>query len=270
MTTSEEQFEVFGRAYTAWQSHTQALPFRRNRALPRGAFELDLDHLIDYVQPIMAAAAECSTKFDYAKVVGEYLHDLELTKAKLESTQPGESDRRAYVEYLTECRNVLSKLGSLPVPPEGHLGFRRSALQTFRFLIDEYGFKVAETSPISVRYTTTAMFADLSHSPECPMNSILVGKRSDDDTSTSGFILDDFAYVAGLGVLFDYERFDLLDSTGIAKFLETAASFVRGQGSLLLSGDTKAFREFQSKADERERSYIEMMERKPFLAGYTE
>lgn len=263
MTSAEEQFEVFGQAYTAWQSQTQALPFRRNRELPKGAFELEVDHLIDYVQPILAAAAKRSAKFDYPKVVGEYLHDLGLIEAKLESTPLGNPDRRAYLDYLAECRSLLSKLGSLPVPPEGHLSFRASALQAFRFLIDEYGFKVAETSPTSVRYTTGAMFADLSHSPECPMNSILVGKRTGDDTSTSGFILDDFAYVAGLGVLFDYERYDLLDSAGIAKFLPTAASLVRDNGSSLLSGDAEAFREFQSKADERERSYIEMMERQP-------
>ena len=93
------------------------------------------------------------------------------------------------------------------------------------------------------------------------MNSILVGKPKDGETSTFGFSLDDFAYVAGLGILFDYESFDLLDATGIAKFLQTAALLVRVNGSSLLRGDAKAFREFQSKADERERFYIEMMER---------
>lgn len=34
---------------------------------------------------------------------------------------------------------------------------------------------------------------------------------------------------------------------------------VRRYGGALLSGDAKVLREFQNKADERERSYIEMM-----------
>lgn len=261
MTASEDQFELFGQAYAAWKSQTQALPFRCNRTLPRGAFELDLDQLIDYLQPIMAAAADRSTKFDYAKVIGEYIHDLDLIKAELESASLGDPDRKAYLVYLTECRSLLGKLSSLPVAPEGYLGFRSSALHAFRFLISEHGFKVADTLPVRVLYTTGTMSVDLWHSPDCPMNSILVGKPKDSETSTSGFSLDDFAYVAGLGILFDYESFDLLDATGIAKFLQTAALLVRVNGSSLLRGDAKAFREFQSKADERERFYIEMMER---------
>jgi hypothetical protein len=103
------------------------------------------------------------------------------------------------------------------------------------------------------------MFVDLWHSPESPMNSILVGKC---ETSTTGFWLDDFAYAAGGGILFDYDSFNLMDPIGIAKFLHTAASLVRSHGRSLLNGDEEPFREFQSKADERERSYIEMMERK--------
>ena len=142
-----------------------------------------------------------------------------------------------------------------------NLGFRGSALQAFRFLLDDYGFEVVETSPISARFTNDEMFVDVSHWPTFPMNSILVGRLASEETAMSGFSLDDFAYVAGHGVLFDYERFDLLDPAGISAFLQTAASLVRSHGSPLLSGDPEAFREFQNKADERERSYIEMMER---------
>ncbi len=261
MTTAKGQFDAFGHEYTAWHSHTEALPFRRDRDLPKSAFELGLDHLIDYAQPILAAAAKRSTQFDYPKVASEYLHDLDRIEVELESASLDDSDRQAYFEYLTECRRLLSNLGSLPIPPEGYLGFCGSAFHAFRFLVDEYGFKVTGTSPISVRYTTEALVVSLCHSPECPMNGILVERRAGDETPTSGLILDDFAYVAGLGVLFDYERFDLLDSAGIANFLQTAASLVRRHGGSLLSGDAEAFREFQRKADEREHSYIEMMER---------
>jgi hypothetical protein len=261
MTIQQDQFGVFGREYTAWYGHTQALPFRRDRNLTKGAFELDLDHMIDYVQPIFAAAAKRSTQFDYTKVAGEYLHDLDQIQVELENAPLGDFDRQAYSSYLAECRHLLNSLSSLPVAPEGHLGFTGSALQAFSFLVDEYGFKVGETSPIRVHFTTGEMFLSVEHSPECPMNSILVARRTGDRTPASGFILDDFAYVGGLGVLFDYEVFDLLNPVGILKFLQAAATLIRRYGGSLLSGDPEAFKEFQSKAEERERLYVENMER---------
>lgn len=263
MIRENEQFDAFTKAYIAWDSRTQVLPFRRDLDLLKGAFELDLDHLIDYVRPILTAAAKRSTQFDYPRVASEYLHDLDQIETELASASLGEADRQTYFEYCSQCRRLLSELSLLPVPAEGHLAFRGSALHAFRFLLHEYDFKVAETSPTSVRFTNDTTFVDVSHWPGFPMNSILVGRRTDAETATSGFGLDDFAYVAGLGVLFDYERFDLLDPAGIAKFLQTAASVVRGSGDLLLRGDAEGFRDFQGKADEREGAYIEMMERQP-------
>src|SRR2546426_11542564 len=118
--TIEEQFELFKREYDAWHRHTQTLPMRLDRGLAtRGAFEVDLDHIIDYVQPILAAAAERSTQFDYPKVASEYLHDLDQIQAELESTPLGDSEQQAYFEYLSQCRRLLGNLGLLPVPPEG-------------------------------------------------------------------------------------------------------------------------------------------------------
>lgn len=260
MTTPETQFEAFRHKYEAWRDSTQNLPLKRDR-VAKGSSELELDHLIDYVQPIAAAAAERSTQFDYPKVAREYLQDLEKIQKQLGSASLGGSGRQVYLSYLTEFRHLLTDLGALPVPTEGHLGFRGHALQAFRFLIDEHGFEVGETSPISVRFTSDAMFVALSYSPECPMDSVLVGRRTGEETPVSGFILDDFAYVDGLGVLFDYERFDLRDKGGVAKFLETAASLIRRRGGSVLNGEEEALRGLQRNADEREQAYIKMMER---------
>lgn len=260
MMTAEEQFDLFRREYDLWHRQTQALPLRLDRRLAgRDTFEIDLDHLIDYVQPIFAAAIRRSTQFDYPKVANEYLHDLNQIREELDSASFGDADRKAYSEYLMEFHNLLSQLGSLPVPSEGHLGFRKQALQAFRFLIDEYGFAISDTSPIAVRFTARSIFVNLSHSPECPMDSVLIGK-TDNEELNSSFILDDFAYVAGLGLLFDYGRYDLQDPHGIADFLRTAATLIHHYGDSLLKGSAEAFSEFQGKADERERSYIGMME----------
>lgn len=261
MITSNEQFEVFARELRTWQEHTHALPFRHDRNKAKGAFELDLDHVIDYLLPVLSAAAERSAQFDYSKVASEYLRDLNQIQAELENAPLSDADRQPYTDYLAEFQHLLRTLGSLPVPSEGYLGFRKHALQAFQFLIDEYGFEVAETSPITVQFATDAMFVRLSHSPDCPMDSVLVGTCTSEEPQLSGFILDDFAYAAGEGVLFDYGRFDLRSSAGVAEFLEAASALVRGHGGSLLKGSAAAFQEFQAMADERERSYIEMMER---------
>lgn len=261
MNTSNEQFEVFAKAFRTWQERTHAVPFRRDRSMAKGAFELDLDHVIDYLLPVLSAAAEGSAQFDYPKVASEYLRDLNLIRGELENAPLSDADRQSYADYLAEFQHLLRTLGSLPVPSEGYLGFRKHALKAFQFLIDEYGFEVAETSPITVRFTTDAVFVRLSYSPDCPMDSVLVGGCTSAEPALSGFILDDFAYAAGEGVLFDYGRFDLRSSVGVADFLGAASALVHGLGGPVLKGSTEALQAFQATADERERSYIEMMER---------
>ena len=158
-------------------------------------------------------------------------------------------------------RALVHLLGSLPVSLEGYLGFRRSALSAFRFLTDEYGFSVSETSPISVRFESEALHFELSHSPDYPMLSLRVGRREIGGDSHIGFSLDDFYYATGMGIAFEYDSYDMLDSSGIEKFLCTAALIVRTRGHLLLSGDVVAFRLLRGYADERERAFIELMER---------
>ena len=261
MMTLDDQFEVFRREHAAWWRDTQAMPFRRDRESPKTAFELDLDHLVDYVQPILVAAADHSTQFEYPRVSEEYLHDLDRIESQMESGSLTDSDQKLYSAYFVECRHLLASLGSLPVPAEGHLGFRRSALHAFAYLIDEYDFVVTETSPISVRFEKDELVVIVEYSPACPMSSILVAKRVNEQSPTSGFVLDDFAYVAGLGVIFDYGQFDFGRADQLSKFLEMAGTLLHRYGGQLLSGDGGAFREFQSKADERERLYVEELER---------
>jgi hypothetical protein len=60
MMTSNEHFEVFSRGYRTWQEHTHALPFRCDRNMAKGVFELGLDCVIDYLLPVLSAAAEHS------------------------------------------------------------------------------------------------------------------------------------------------------------------------------------------------------------------
>jgi len=93
------------------------------------------------------------------------------------------------------------------------------------------------------------------------MLSLRVGRREIGGDSHIGFSLDDFYYATGMGIAFEYDSYDMLDSSGIEKFLCTAALIVRTRGHLLLSGDVVAFRLLRGYADERERAFIELMER---------
>jgi len=256
-----EQFGAFIRGYKDWQALTQALPFQNDPNMVRGAFEISLDHLISFLRPVFAAAAQRSTKLDYPGVAAEYLGDLNRVKLELGNVSVPLADRRFYEQYLAALQGLIETLGSLPVPPEGHLGFRKHALHAFGFLTAEYAFATTAASPLTVLFEARAMFVKLSHSPDCPADGLLVGSRVDGAPTLSGFILDDFAYAAGLGVQFDYEQFDLLSRAGVADFLDMAAYLLRLQGDAVLRGDPEGLRAFQAMAEDRERSYVEMMER---------
>lgn len=261
MTTSTENFGSFRPEYEVWRRQTQTLPFRSEQNTSTSAFELELQHLIDHLQLVFADAAGGATKFDYPTLVGPNLHDLDKANALLENEAQNIADRRGYLQYLAQTRRLLTLLGSLPVQADGHLGFRRSALDAFLFLTEEYEFCVSETSPIRVLYVSNALFAEVCHAPEYPMLSIQIGRRTGDGKSTSSFSLDDFAYALGMGIVFEYDAYDLLDSFGVEKFLQTAANIVRRGGDLLLGGDAEALRVFEAKTADRERYFIAMMER---------
>lgn len=231
---SATSFPSFRIEYEAWQALTRMLPFRGNQGTESDGFELLLGHLIDHLQLIFADAAKGSTKCDYPKLEGPNLDDLDRIHALLETEALDTVNRGTYLRYLAETRRLVHLLGSLPVSLEGYLGFRRSALSAFRFLTDEYGFSVSETSPISVRFESEALHFELSHSPDYPMLSLRVGRREIGGDSHIGFSLDDFYYATGMGIAFEYDSYDMLDSSGIEKFLCTAALIVRTRGHLLL------------------------------------
>ena len=242
-------------------SGTHSLPIRLNPGKPQGAFEVDLDHLIDYLRPVLYAAAARSTQLDYPIIAEEYLRDLESLKIEMCKAPLSNAEKEDYGSYLEETRTLLRALRSLPVPPEGHLGFRKQSIESFQFLIDDYSFELVQTSPILVQFATSLISVKLSYSPDCPMDSVLVAQRTSGGPM-SGFILDDFAYAAGQGVTFDYSRFNLHSATGIADFLRAASLLIRRQGNRLLTGDSVELKAFQDLADLREKTYVDMLERR--------
>lgn len=256
-----KEFDAFQREYLAWWQHTLTLPIRQDGHVAASAFELDLDHLIDYVRSVASEGAAGSTKYDYPLVALHYLADLGQVQSQLAGASLDAVERHTYVTYLSTLTSLLTHLGSLPVPPEGHLGFRSAALKAFGFLVDEYGFEIVKSSPISLRFATESLFVDLSHSPQNPAGSVSINRNLPNDDVGADLVLDDFAYVDRGDVMFDYGEFDLRERSDLARFLTAAAAMIRRRGSLLLTGDPAAFHQLRIKAGERERAYIELMER---------
>jgi hypothetical protein len=254
-----DPFQTFRRTFERWAAHTAALPL--SLGSPESPFELDLDHLIGYVSPIAIDAAEGSTQYDYPNVAAEYLDDINQIRSEFEQARLTEAARHTYATYLDEFSHLLTELAALPMPAEGHLGFRGAALRAFNFLIAEYGFEVTESSPITVTFTYKRMRVCLTHSPQYPPGTVDVGLNSSDGGSECAFVLDDFDYVTSGHIVFDYDVFDLSNPKGIERFLQAAASLIRSSGNALLKGDMQAWRDFQKRADERDRAYTRMMER---------
>jgi hypothetical protein len=165
-----------------------------------------------------------------------------------------------YVRYLEEFRRLLAELSLLPVPDEGHLSFRRSAMASFRFLIDEHGFEVNETSPIGVSFRRGEIFVDLACSPQDPSGSVVIGLRSSEGDIKDAYAIDHLLYSTNGDVMFDYDQFDFTRPSDIAKFLDTAATLVR-QFGVLLGGSSVAWSELKKKSDERDAAYSRLMER---------
>jgi hypothetical protein len=256
---SRDSFDAFRQTFKHWDQITRTLPIKRGPEA-QSAFESDLDHLIDYVRPIAADASAGSTQYDYPKVAAEYLADIRQMELEIDDARLSGTSRDLYVHYLDEFRRLLTELASLPVPDEGHLGFRHSALSAFRFLTEEHGFEAKETSPITVCFRRGDMFVELTHSPQCPGAGVEIGLKSGKGDVASILVLDDLWYSLNGDVVFDYDRFDLSTPSGIEKFLESAASVVR-QFSVLLGGSSKAWSELQRKSDERDDAYSRMRER---------
>ncbi len=196
-------------------------------------FHLELDHFIDYLRPVLVGASENSTQLDYPKIAAEYLRDVNRLRTELESAALPEAEREAYSGYLIECKQLIEYLGSLPVPPEGHLGFRKHAVEAFQFLIDDYGYELLEAEPIEVRFASGKVSVKISYWPQTPQGSIDIQARDGGDRTTE-FFLDHFAFVAGLGLTFDYRRFDLRSPVGLSEFLRAAAALVRRHGDGVL------------------------------------
>jgi len=254
-------FGEFRRDYQEWWQQTLALPVRRRGHAAASAFELDLDHVIDHVRSVGSLAADGSTALEYPKIATKCREDVARLQARLEQDPLSDVECALYGAYLRRLDALLARLAALPVPEDGHLGFKRSARTAFGFLVREYHFTEVEDSPISVTFARDALRVELNYSPEYPANGVVVISSPPSQDPDSLLMLDDFVFAETEQLTFDYSPYDLTRSSGVEAFFHAAASVVRRQGDRLLRGDPDGVRQLLVAAAARERAYIELMER---------
>jgi hypothetical protein len=257
---SESDLKDFAESYGRWLKLSRPTRNVENVLAPIHVFEVDLDHTVSDLVSIGRRTLEKPTQFDYAKIVPQYLEDIDRLEAKLDTLNVPDWERNNYRTYLGECRRVWEKMKQLKTTPDGHLGFRGTVLRSFEFLQVDYHFLVVDTTPIKVRFESKVVYLELFYSPDAPVLSFTIGRIGTDPDGT--LVLDDIFYVANHEISFDYSKFDLQTEKGVVSFIWQAADLVRNNAEGLLRGDPSAFRLLEDMAAERERRYVEEADKK--------
>jgi hypothetical protein len=251
-TETTDAFHEFSMAYQHWQWLVPPIGDLRNTNAPTYQIELDLDHEVSSLASVGKRALEGDTQPDWQKIVPGYLADLSAIERSVAVAAIPDERKRMYEDYISECRAVWLKIGLLPVPADGHLGFRKYVLSSFRFLEELHGFRVTETSPIKVRYESNQLFIELKYSPRAPELGLDFGNLVKAEKPPKSFSLDDLAYWAGLGLRFDYSRFDLESRDGVEHFVGDIATFFKLNADSILSNDPNAFNSLFASQKERD------------------
>jgi hypothetical protein len=257
---SESDLKDFAETYGRWLKLSRPTKNAENESAPTHIFEVDLDHTVGDLASLGKRTLEKPAQFDYAKIVPQYLEDIDRLEAKLDTLNVPDWEKNNYRTYLGECRRVLEKMKKLKTPPDGHLGFRGTVLSSFQFLQVDYHFLVVDATPIKVRFESKVVYVELLYSPDAPMLSFTIGRKGKDPDGT--FVLDDIFYLANYEISFDYSKFDLQTEEGVVSFIWQAGNLVRNNAEGLLRGDPSAFRLLEDMAGERERRYVEEADKK--------
>jgi hypothetical protein len=248
----DNTFDQFSRGFERWLSQPRPIGNPKDSQAPTYPIERDLNYAATRLSSLGMSALEGDTKIDWPAIVPENLADLETIQKDVEALPVSEEQKEKYRAYISESRAVWEKMRSLPVASDGHLGFRKQVLSSFRFLADVYGFRLVDSTPIKVRYESPGLFVELEYSPECPELTFGLGNLAKAESSSHLFSLDDFFYWSGLGSFFDYGRFDLQSRDGVAALLTWAAQLIRDHAGPVLRNESGAFQLLVVKQRERE------------------
>jgi hypothetical protein len=251
--TEPDPFREFSEAFERWRWLLPPIGNLRDSKRLTYPIELDLDHEVSSLSGVGGDALRGNTKPDWQKIAPEYLANLNTIERNVDAAPIPEERKKKYRDYISECRLLWKKISLLPVPAEGHLGFRRCVLDNFSFLEKQYGFRVTETTPIRVCYASTELLVELTHAPGAPELSLGFGRLGKGEDQPPSFSLDDLMYWAGLGLRFDYARFNLESKDGLADFIASAAQILQQYAGPILRNEPSCFHTLLTKQAERER-----------------
>lgn len=248
-------------AFRKWAELRRSAGDLNNPTSPWHAFELDLEHELSYLAGLAEKVFQKCTTIDYQTTASAELADLEKLVRRLKQLPAPPDRKQVYSRLIAATQDLVNAMGAIPVSEEGHLGFRGAVKKEFKFLEEEYGFRIHHTTPVRVAYRSPNMDLELHYSPKVPETTFRIGPSVRNEDLRKWFYIDDLLYASSQQLPPDYSRFDLEAKGGVESMLWETAALVREHGGPFLRGDASAIQLLAEKAEERDRRRSEQLDR---------
>jgi hypothetical protein len=154
-------------------------------------FGNDVYEAVVYWRDLGQWVLEGNTRVNYPVRASEEKALLSKLLVSMHSRPQAEQER--YAQVFEVAGQVLQVVGSTQPSKGGHLGTVAIIKKEFRFLQTDYGFKITDEQPTSVRFSSGSVYIELQSSEE-PSLSCSFGPEDREDAS---FWLDDMLFLYG-------------------------------------------------------------------------
>jgi len=152
-----------------------------------GPLENDVYEEVDDICGLLRRAVAGDTRVNYpARAESEMIF---LQRLRVIVSARTEKDRERYLPVLDRAEAVVRQIAVMPIPPDGHLGVLRLIRGHFDFLLDQYGFTVADEQPTGMHLTRGDVVIEVGWATQSSLSfSIRRGDLGD-------FWVDDLLYL---------------------------------------------------------------------------
>jgi len=159
-----------------------------------------------------------------------------LQKVRASVLTGDENNRERYVTLLNHAEEMVRQIAEVPIPPDGHHGVLRLARSHFDFLVDEFGFTIADQQPTGLVLARGNVVIEVSCATQSSLSfSIRRGDLGD-------FWIEDLLYL-NHDQRFESvpQHLELSDEAAVDVWLQFLSSVLRQYGEQLLRGEPGAF-----------------------------
>lgn len=171
----------------------RSLPFLE---LLRGssAFANDIYEGAVYWRNLGKRALESDARVNYTKLAQEEKVNLARLSVRLSGQVATEARSfKEYAEVLAIADKVLDEVATIPPSEGGYLGFLAVVKSEFKFLQDNYAFRIRVQEPTCIRYSSDSVYIEFQSS----MDPILSCSFGPDDDRNLSYWVDDLLYLYG-------------------------------------------------------------------------